>query len=158
MRYIIRAVKYLVYFAIFFFIIVAIVMLTDKSGASFKDMFKPDSLWEIAIIFAVVSLLYPLLGFKKSKIFLNSDTAKYRHAIDMVLENAGFILASEEGDILKFHYGKSIGRFTRMYEDTVTINLSENPITVEGLRKDTVRIQNALDYAFREIDEPNNNQ
>ena len=54
MKYLIRALKYLVYFAIIFFLIVGIVFLFSNqkaAGLSLVDLFKEGSLPKIALFF-----------------------------------------------------------------------------------------------------------
>jgi hypothetical protein len=37
----------------------------------------------------------------------------------------------------------------RMYEDAIVVNFSENPITLDGQRKDVYRLARSIEYAIR---------
>jgi hypothetical protein len=41
-------------------------------------------------------------------------------------------------------------RLMRMYEDTITVNISDNPIIIEGLRKDVYRIARTIEWHIRD--------
>ena len=65
MRYFIRAVKYFIYFTLLFIVIMAILVLTGAAEGDISTMFKGgySALWKIALIFAVISAIYPSVGF-----------------------------------------------------------------------------------------------
>ena len=89
MRYLIRSLKYLVYFAVIFFLIVGIVYLFSAqkmAGLSFVDLFKEGSLPMIALFFVVVAALYPKLSFYKKELYLDGDFTKYATMVDEVMK------------------------------------------------------------------------
>ena len=74
MRYLIRALKYLLYFAIIFVLMVGIIYLFSSqkaAGLSFVDLFKEGSLPKIMLFFVAVAALYPYLSFQKKELYLN---------------------------------------------------------------------------------------
>jgi hypothetical protein len=153
MRYLIRALKYLVYFAIIFFLIVGIVFLFSHqkaAGLSFVDLFKEGSLPKIALFFVAVSALYPKLSFYKKEIYLNGDFTKYAGMIDEVMKNLGYKLESNDPGCVTYIKDSAYARLTRMYEDRVTFETADNPIRVEGYRKDLLRILSAINYRVRQ--------
>ncbi|MBQ9398029.1 MAG: hypothetical protein IJU08_05995 [Bacteroidales bacterium] len=153
MRYLIRALKYLVYFAIIFFLIVGIVYLFSNqkaAGLSFVDLFKEGSLPKIAIFFVIVSAIYPKLSFYKKELYLNGDFTKYAGMIDDVMKKLDYVPEIHEAGRVTYVKNSAYARLTRMYEDRVTFETADNPVKVEGYRKDLLRILSAINYRVRQ--------
>jgi hypothetical protein len=153
MRYLIRALKYLVYFAIIFFLIVGIVYLFSNqkaAGLSFVDLFKEGSLPKIAIFFVIVSAIYPKLSFYKKELYLNGDFTKYAEMIDDVMKKLDYVPEIHEAGRVTYIKNSAYARLTRMYEDRVTFETADNPVKVEGYRKDLLRILSAINYRVRQ--------
>lgn len=153
MRYLIRALKYLVYFAIIFFLIVGIVYLFSNqkaAGLSFVDLFKEGSLPKIAIFFVIVSAIYPKLSFYKKELYLNGDFTKYAEMIDDVMKKLDYVPDIHEAGRVTYIKNSAYARLTRMYEDRVTFETADNPVKVEGYRKDLLRILSAINYRVRQ--------
>ena len=153
MRYLIRALKYIVYFAVMFFIIVGIVWLFSSqkaSGLSFVDLFKEGSLPKIAIFFVIVAAIYPKLSFYKKEIHLNGDFTKYAALFDEVMKSMDYELESQEPGCVTYRKKGAYARLSRMYEDRVTFNTTDNPVIAEGYRKDLVRVLSAISYRLRQ--------
>ena len=153
MRYLIRALKYLVYFAIIFFLIVGIVILflgQKSTGVSFVDLFKEGSLPKIALFFVAVSAIYPKLSFYKKEIYLNGDFTKYAGMIDEVMKSLDYVPETKEAGCVTYIKNGVYARLTRMFEDRVTFETDGNPIHVEGYRKDLLRILSAINFRVRQ--------
>ena len=153
MRYLIRALKYLVYFAIMFFIIVGIVYLFSSqkaAGISFAELFKEGSLPKIALFFVAVAAIYPKLSFYKKEIYLNGDFTKYAEMFDEVMKSMDYELETQEPGCVTYRKKGAYARLTRMYEDRITFDTTGNPVIAEGYRKDLVRILSAIGYRLRE--------
>ncbi|MBP5210782.1 MAG: hypothetical protein J6Z27_02955, partial [Bacteroidales bacterium] len=66
MKYLIRSLKYLLYFVILFFVIVLIISLMNHQDIrDFQSLFIDGALAKISIIFIIIAAVYPLFGFKK---------------------------------------------------------------------------------------------
>lgn len=155
MKYVIRSLKYLVYFLVLFFIIVgAIFLLTSQKqpGLQFVDMFKEGALPQLAVLFAVAAAIYPALGFAKRKLYLNGEFSKYRDLCVTVMENSGYVLENENSEQITFRQKKQAFRVSRMWEDRITYNITDNPVIVEGYRKDITRVLSVINYRIREED------
>ena len=153
MRYLIRALKYLVYFAIFFFLIVGIIFLfsTQKAtGLSFIDLFKEGSLPKIALFFVAVAAIYPALSFYKKEIYFNGGFTKYAEMVDGVMKSLDYVREKNEPGCVTYIKKGAYARLTRMYEDRVTFSTDSDPVIVEGYRKDLVRILSAINYRARQ--------
>ena len=153
MRYLIRSLKYLVYFAIIFFLIVGIVYLFSAqklAGMSFVDLFKEGSLPKIALFFVVVAAIYPKLSFYKKELYLNGDFTKYATMVDEVMKGLDYVVEKQEPGKVTYIKNSAYARLTRMYEDRVTFDTSTDPVTVEGYRKDLLRILSGIAYRVRQ--------
>ena len=65
MKYLIRAVKYFFSIIVIMAIILCALVLIGAAEADISTMFRNgyDSLWQIALLFAVISAVYPKFGF-----------------------------------------------------------------------------------------------
>ena len=138
MRYLIRALKYLVYFAIIFFLIVGIVYLFSNqkaAGLSFVDLFKEGSLPKIAIFFVIVSAIYPKLSFYKKELYLNGDFTKYAGMIDDVMKKLDYVPEIHEAGRVTYVKNSAYARLTRMYEDRVTFETADNPVKAHNEKR-----------------------
>lgn len=153
MRYLIRALKYLVYFAVIFFLIVGIVYLFSAqkmAGLSFVELFKEGSLPKIALFFVIVAALYPKLSFYKKDLPLDGDFTKYATLVDEVMKELDYEPEKQEEGLVTYRRKGAYARLTRMYEDRITFETAETPIKVEGYRKDLLRILSGIAYRVRQ--------
>ena len=108
-----------------------------------------NSLWHIALMFAVVSAFYPMLGFMKNEALIPGEYKDIRPAIVEYMQEKGYALENENGENLNFRLRNGINRLSRMYEDRISFIRNFSGFQVEGLRKDVVRIVYGLEYKFR---------
>ena len=153
MRYLIRALKYLVYFAIIFFLMVGIIYLFSSqkaAGLSFIDLFKEGSLPKIALFFVAVSAIYPFLSFQKKELYLNGPFTNYAEMVDEVMQSLDYVKDNKDAETVSYIKRSGYVRLTRMYEDRVTFQTADNPVIVEGYRKDLLRILSLLNHRIRQ--------
>ena len=153
MRYLIRALKYLLYFAIIFFLMVGIIYLFSSqkaAGLTFVDLFKEGSLPKIALFFVLVSAIYPYLSFQKKELYLNGPFTNYAEMVDEVMQSLDYVKEDTEADSVSYIKRSGYARLTRMYEDRVTFSTADNPVIVEGYRKDLLRILSLLNHRIRQ--------
>ena len=153
MQYLRRSVKYLVYFLAIFFIIVGLVWLLTirKAGqVGFADLFQEGSFPKLVIFFLAVAAIYPSLGFVTRKFNLNGDFAGYRNLIVSVFEQMGYVIDSEKDGRIEFRLGTKSMRFSRMYEDRISIDTTASPLTISGYRRDVERILRNVTFKIRE--------
>lgn len=147
MKYFIRAAKYLIYFAVLFSIIVLIVFYTSSKpeGITVFDLFKEGSGYKILGFFIVFSAVYPLLGFSRKQIYVSNFAEKEKEIIEL-LQNGNYIIETQTPTTLTFRLRNKFLRLMRMYEDRITIDFSENPVIIEGFRKDVLRFSRGIEY------------
>ena len=157
MRYLIRSIKYLIYFVLIFFLIVGLIYFfsTQKqAGLSFTELFQEGSLPKLVIFFLLVAGLYPALGFGKRNLYLNGEYGRYADIIDMAMRDLEYEKVSDEGGKVVYRCASHSKRLGRMYEDSITFDISDNPVIIEGFRKDTTRVLSTISYRIRQFENP----
>ncbi|MCF0173439.1 MAG: hypothetical protein HUJ91_06925 [Bacteroidales bacterium] len=151
MKYLVRSLKYLCYFALFFIIIVLILsLLQNRNISDFQSMFVPGSLWKIALIFAGVSAVYPAVSYRKYKMVLEDDFEKYHDTILATMKAADYRLESEQEGEMVFRSDRAAIRLSRIWEDTITFSLKDSRLVlIDGPFRDTSRIARSVQYNFR---------
>ncbi|MBR5834652.1 MAG: hypothetical protein IKY66_00645 [Bacteroidales bacterium] len=138
MKYLIRAVKYFFYFAILTTAIVYALILIGAVEGGIENIFEDgyNSLYKIAIFFAIVAAVYPKFGFVTRKLETEADWDTVKVAAKAYFQEKPFKVESEGTDSISFRRRDPIGRLTKMCEDRITISRTENGYSMEGLRKD----------------------
>lgn len=148
-RYIIRVIKYMIYIAIIFTLVLAIFALTSGQGLHYENFFRPGTETQLIVFFIAISFVYPLLGFVKKPVYLNKSYEEDKEIIRNVLENARYIVVAESSTTISFRHVSPFIRAMRMFEDTIVIDYSDNPIMISGQRRDIVRMIRAIEYATK---------
>lgn len=155
MKYFIRSVKYLVYFTVMCGIILVLTFhfSTKPEGLTLMDMLMVEgSIYKMLAFFVAVAAVYPALGFQKKEVYV-SNIKEHRKEIVELFENANYVIAEESAASITFKLRNPFLRFMRLCEDYVTIDFSENPATMEGLRKDILRFSRGIEYICRKDEE-----
>lgn len=152
MKYALRSVKYFIYICCVTTILIAAMVALKFIDGNVENMFRNGykSIWMILGIFAVFSAIYPLTGFMKNKVAANGSLEEHKAAIRQYIESKGYVFEKEKDGQLCFRKKGAFSRLTRFFEDRVTVFQDElGCITVEGLRKDVVRLGTGLEGALR---------
>ncbi|MBQ0025112.1 MAG: hypothetical protein KBT00_05255 [Bacteroidales bacterium] len=162
MKYFIRALKSILYFAVIFTLIVSVLFIFSsqkKAGLSFTDMFEEGSFPKLLCFFAVFGAVYPAVSFFKRKIYINKDYAEYRTLIEEAMSDLGYKVEKAEEGVVTFRQEKMVQRLLRLFfEDRITMDISGNPIVIEGYRKDVMRVQSILSFKIQKADGPQEDQ
>lgn len=156
MKYFIRACKYVVYFAVLFCILSTIIWLLSPeraNGVPITSLFKPGSLKHIIILFVAISALYPFISFKKRNLYVEEGFEARRNAVIRLMEDFGMEIESETPERICFRMKSRSMRFSRMWEDRITMDIHGNTLAFEGYRRDLDRIVRALNYRLAHADE-----
>lgn len=145
-KYLVRAGKYLVYLTIVFVLIVAIFSLTSGQGFNYEVLFRPGSGVQIIIFLVLMSLVYPFFGYATRKVYLNRDFESDKEGILGVFTTNRYVIESQGEGYIRFKHTAAFVRVVRMGEDTITLFTSENPIKIEGARKDVLRLARMIEY------------
>jgi tryptophan-rich sensory protein len=154
-KYLIRVVKYMIYMVVVFTLIVAIFSLTSDQTMRYENIFRPDTANQLIIFFVAISLVYPLFGFVSKKVYLNKSFSEDKELITEVFINSKYIVVAETETTITFRHSSTFMRAMRMFEDAIIIDFSDNPIVLEGQRRDLYRLARAIEYAIR--DDKNDN-
>lgn len=155
MKYLIRSVKYFFYFAVLCGIILVLTFhfSTKPEGLTLMDMLLVDgSVYKMLAFFVAVAAIYPALGFQKKMLYVSNIAENKREIVDL-FQNANYQLVEDDATKMVFRLRNPFIRFIRLYEDSVTIDLSDNPVMMEGLRKDVLRFSRGIEYICQKGEE-----
>jgi len=146
MKYIVRSIKYFIYFVLLLIVLIGLMKLFGMVEGGIESIFKDgwDSVGKIAILFALVSAVYPMVGFVKRMAIVPGEYSEAREKLISTMRERGYELEKEEGENLSFRLRGPVSRFFRMFEDRLTFTRTFSGFEVEGYRKDVYRIINAL--------------
>ncbi len=155
MKYFIRSVKYFFYFAFLFFVLTWAIyyFMRTEQVVAYSDMFKDNALVKIILFFILFAGVYPALGFAKKKVVFAGSADAYMDIIEEAFSAMRYVRESADSGRLVFRPKSQLLRFTRMYEDRITVVLSGDSIEMEGLRKDVIRSAGVIDFKARKRDE-----
>ncbi len=154
MKYILRAVKYLIKIALLLALIFALMQWGGMSnietggaeGGGILGFFKSFIATTRGQVFSVVLLIwcaiYPAVEFKRRQLFYTLDG--HKAAVIKALNAGGMTLASETDGQLVFH-GSPLRRIWWMGDDTVTITRNAaGGIDIEGPRRFVMEAQHRI--------------
>ena len=155
MKYFVRALKYFIYFILLFLVIMLLLVFTGAAEGDIATMFRGgySALWKIAAIFAVISAIYPSVGFIRKEAMIPGDLDRSGGAINEFMKGRGYVLENETPGSMSFRK-TGISRLTRMYEDRITLSAKGGTVEIEGMRKDVVRLAMGLESLFRRNGQP----
>lgn len=152
MKYIIRAVKYFLYLTIIFSAVIWVfACYTNKSLIYKPEDFASslvhgwNSVWMILGVFALVSCLYPMLGYMKRPLDCGGSIAELRDNLDDFMQSRGYVFEKQDEEKVCYRLGSGTGRAARSWEDRISIFQSASGLVMEGLRKDVTRLANGLE-------------
>ena len=154
MQYLIRAIKYLFFILVTFSLATLIMYIFSKSdGLKFTDLFQEGSVLKMSLFFISVAAVYPLVGYLKKEVHLNGDFSEVKDEVKNIFDRGEFILTKDENNILHFRAKNLLTRTMRIFEDEIIVDYSNNPIVLEGLRKDVFRFSKSIEYFVQKDDE-----
>lgn len=147
MRYLIRAIKYFIYFSLMCAVIVTVLVLIGAVEGGVDNIFDEGyrSIGKIAIFFAIVSAAYPKFGFICREMNFNGTWDGIRNRTVEFMSERQYSLESENAEKVTFRYRGMAGRLSKMLEDRVTLTKTEEGWQMEGLRKDVLRLASGLE-------------
>ena len=148
MKYIIRAVKYFIYFSLTCAIIVTVLVTIGAVEGNIDSIFEEGyrSIGKIAAFFAVVAAVYPKLGFITRGISVSGSWEEIREQTLEFMTERRYELESESPEKVTFRVKGIAGKLSKMYEDRLTMTRTIDGWQMEGLRKDALRISSALEH------------
>jgi hypothetical protein len=150
MKYIIRVLKYIVYFYAFFVLLYLCMDLFSGEmstlAADLATLTQPRMLIGIGLI----SLLYPLIGFLSVSEPLPAGENQLQ-ALCTIMSNYGYKLSRSDGNTHVFRAISPARRLFAAFEDAVTLTFEPSgALTISGLRKDVAKVRlRVKDYVRR---------
>lgn len=149
-QYIRRVAKYLLYFYLFLGLLTIVFELMKPEP--FKD-FQMSIVWMYLIFGGGISLIFPLIGFAKKKVYINKSFEEERIHLEKIMEAMGFVKVSDEGNLLSYRYKSGMKKLLLLYEDTVTIDHTDNPLIIAGPQKELRRLGRMFDDYLRRAED-----
>ena len=149
MRYIIRSVKYFVQLAVLFLIIVGALVLLHFVEADWNAMFRhgTDSLWQIAVIGAVFSLIYPYFGYGRRSVPVFGSLDENSAGVITFMQSRGYVTEKKSETELVFHKAFPLTRIMKLGEDRISVTTGVEGLVLEGPSKDIIRLSAGMrDY------------
>jgi hypothetical protein len=148
MKYLVRSVKYFFYFAIITSLIVTALVMIGAVEGDIDSIFRGgySALWKIAIFFAIVAAVYPKVGFITRDIPVDKDWDEIRETAVGYFRDRRYDIESESASEVTFRLRGAVGRLTKMNEDRLTLRRTADGYTLEGLRKDVLRLAIGLEH------------
>ena len=148
MKYFIRSVKYFFYFALLTTAIILVLVFIGAVEGNINTIFEDgyNSIWKIAIFFALVAAVYPKFGFICRKLDTTGSWDEVRNAAVTYFDEKPFKLESETGDAVTFRRRDTIARISKMGEDRIIVRRTDDGFVMEGLRKDVFTFATGLEY------------
>ena len=151
MKYILRVLKYFVSVTVAMALILLVLSLLGIVEKDVDAMFRNgwQSLWQIALMFLVVSAIYPRVGFCKRGAIIPGAYEDIRPGLVRYMAGRGYEIEKEEGENLSFRLKSPLQRFLKLlFEDRITFTRDRAGFYVEGRTKDVVRIVSGLEALF----------
>ena len=153
LHYFIRVFKYVVYYTIFLGLLLALVFYTSSDRGElqyFWELIPASNYWQVALFLVVFSAVYPFIGFVKRNVYLNRSFQADKELLIECILRANYQLASDDGATMSFRQKSIFIRIIRLFEDTITLNYSDNPIVLDGMRRDVYRFARNMEYVVRQ--------
>lgn len=146
MKYVVRALKYFVEIVVLLALILGILILLKFVEPDISKMFRSgwESVWMLLAMFALLSAIYPAVGYMKKIAAAGGSLPERREEIIRCMEGKGYVLKSEKDGVLKFRQKSILKRITRVFEG-VTLKGVLGGFELEGYRKDVVPLSLALE-------------
>ena len=148
MKYLIRSIKYFIYFSLMCSVIISVLVMIGAVEGNIEAIFEEGyaSIGKIAIFFAMVAAVYPKVGFIKRDIKSDKGLAEIRLDVIEYMKERQWDLESESDSTISFRVKGLVTRLSKMYEDRITITKSADGYQIEGLRKDVMRLATGLEH------------
>jgi hypothetical protein len=146
--YIRRVAKFIFYLAAI--IALAMVVFPLLSGGKMQslkwnELIQNQRSSTLLMFFLAYAFVYPLIAYVKVKRHLNGTFADNREVFERVFETLQYIKTAESADKIVYRRKSKFARFAQWYEDSVVIDITQNPVIISGLRKGVARIDRMID-------------
>ena len=139
--HIVRAVKYLIWLALLFTLVFALMISTGTSrvgaGEALHELFGSSRGMLMIATIVVLALLY--FGFTRRSV--RADLKADRERILQTLHTSGYSLVAESEGTMIFRASSPLKRALLLWEDRIAVTADGESITLDGIRKEVVRAE-----------------
>ena len=141
--HIVRAVKYLIWLALLFTLVFALMISTGTSrvgaGEALHELFGSSRGMLMIATIVVLALLYPRFCFTRRSV--RADLKADRERILQTLHTSGYSLVAESEGTMIFRASSPLKRALLLWEDRIAVTADGESITLDGIRKEVVRAE-----------------
>ena len=147
MKYLIRSVKYFIYFSVICALMITVLVLIGAVEGNVNAIFDEGykSIIKIAVFFLLVAAVYPKLGFITREITTDKSWNEIRESVVNYMTAHRYEIESESQEVVTFRLKGPVGRLTKMYEDRITLTRTMTGWGLEGLRKDAFKLASGIE-------------
>ncbi len=150
MKYFIRSVKYFFHFVILMTVIILVLILIGAVEGNINEIFEDgyNSLWKIAVFFALIAAIYPKFAFINRKLDVDTDWETLKNAAVSYFRERRFTVETEEDGRITFRRIGLGAKIAKKGEDRITLIKTEEGYFLEGLRKEVFIFSTGLEMAL----------
>ena len=139
-----------IYFLVFLFIFLSAMYFFKYAKTETTYMEYLNSFLQLKVIglYAAMVLFYPLMAFMTLKRHIDKDYSYNQEVINTVMEEMGYVKTFENEQFVDFNKKNGMTRFMLFFMDKIRIDKSDNPLKINGLRKEIQKINRRLDDAL----------
>lgn len=151
MRYFLRALKYFVYIIVLAAILIVLLVLLQGGSFDIDTLFIQGkrSIYMMLGIFAVLSAIYPAIGYQKRSISFDCGWDELKPDLISVMKERRFKVENDMGNMITFISDGGAARFLRMYEDRITVEVTGGVMLLEGHRRNLIRVIYDIDTLLK---------
>ena len=145
-NYVKRLLTVAICFVVILFVFLSIMYFVKYSTeTTYQEYLNSFLQLKVLGLYALMVLVYPLIGFMTLKRHINKDYAYNRNVIEETFAEAGYVKSLETDQEVHFRKKNAFTRFMLFYMDLIVINKQDNPLKINGLRKELQKINKKLD-------------
>lgn len=148
--YIRRAVKFLLYIAVIFVIVLYLIpMIAGDKVYSLEEILH-ERRFKVFLAFIIAySFLFPLITFTRVKRHLNGSFEENRDVIETAFITYNYKKTEETSEKIVYRKKSVAGRLIQLGEDAITIYTKEDPVIISGNTKFVSRVNRMIDQLIQ---------
>ncbi|GEM_PF-6282794 len=149
MNFLRRFLKFLVFFGISYILIFVlfVYMSPANNDVPLKEIIAMRFGLKSVVIIFVFSIIYPLLGFAKIRLYINGNWSANEEWIVPIIEECGYVKEQEDDKEIMYRKKNKFMRAINLGEDHLILDKTDNPLEFYGMRKEVKRLKQRLDIA-----------
>ncbi len=139
--------KYFFHFVLLMTVIILALVFIGAVEGDINEIFEDgyDSLWKIAVLFALIAAVYPKFAFISRRLEIEADWETVRNKAVSYFSERRFAVETEEADRITFRRIGLGARIAKKGEDRITLSRTDDGYTLEGLRKEIFMFATGLE-------------